>query len=105
METRKKNENLEKLWKFRKKIWKFDEKLLKFRKGFEIWKKWKFENKFENLEIVKRNLGIRGKMWKLGEKSETLEENVEVGEQFGNRKFFGKLGESLEMRGKICKTI
>ena len=40
-------------------------------------------------------------MWKFGKKSETLEENVEVWEKFGNRINFGKLGESLEMRGKI----
>ena len=42
-------------------------------------------------------------MWKFGKKSETLEENVEVWENFRNRKNFGKLGESLEMRGKIGK--
>ena len=36
-----------------------------------------------------------------GKKSETLEENVEVWEKFGDTKNFGKLGESLEMRGKI----
>ena len=40
-------------------------------------------------------------MWKFGKKSETLEENVEVWENFRSRKKFGKLGESLKMRGKI----
>ena len=42
LETRKKikfGKTLE-IWE---KIWKFDEKLLKFRKGFEIWKFWDWD--------------------------------------------------------------
>ena len=42
-------------------------------------------------------------MWKFEKKSEILEENLEVWEKFGSRDFFGKFGESLEMRGKIGK--
>ena len=66
-------------------------------------KKWKFEKKFENLEIVKKIWEFGEKCGNLEKKSETLEENVEVWGKFGNRKNFGKLGESLEMRGKIGK--
>ena len=63
----------------------------------EVWKK------FENLEIVKKIWEFGEKCGNLEKKSETLEENVEVWENFRNRNFFGKLGESLEMRGKIGK--
>ena len=41
----------------------------------------------------------------IGEKSETLEENLEIWGKFGDRKFFWKFGESLEMRGKIGKHL
>ena len=52
---------------------------------------------------MKKIWELGGKCGNLGKKSETLEENVEVWENFRNRKNFGKLGESLEMRGKTGK--
>ena len=60
----------------------------------EVWKKnWKSGNCEKNL----------GKCGNLENNLKLLEENVKVWGKFGNRKNFGKLGESLEMRGIIGK--
>ena len=79
-----------------RKLWNL-EKVLKF--GIN----WKFEKKFENLEILKKNWEFVGKNLEIWNKSEILEENFEIWGKFGNRKSFWKFGESLEMRGKIGK--
>ena len=67
--------------------------------------KWKFEKKFENLEIVKKIWEFGEKCGNLEKKSETLEENVEVLENFRIRKNFWEIWGKFGNEGENWKNL